>query len=220
MSQIKEFVMASARPLPVIVLADVSGSMANDGKIGALNQAVAEMISTFAEEDDTRAEIQVSVITFGGKEARLHKSLKPAAEASWEAMSASGRTPLGEAFSLARTMIEDQEIIPGRAYRPTLILVSDGVPTDDWETSLKKLLSSERASKATRFAMAIGEDADSRTLEAFLKDAGTRVFAAHEAREIKKFFRWVTMSVTSRSRSVNPNIVIDIDADALDDFDF
>ena len=43
MPSLKEFTVSSARPLPVILLADVSGSMAVDGKIDALNGAVAEM---------------------------------------------------------------------------------------------------------------------------------------------------------------------------------
>src|SRR5438876_10944541 len=61
MSKLKEFTVSSARPLPVILLADVSGSMAADGKIDALNAAVAEMLAAFAEEDDGRAEIHVAV---------------------------------------------------------------------------------------------------------------------------------------------------------------
>src|SRR4051812_9067631 len=52
MSKLKEFTVSSARPLPVIVVADVSGSMGTDGKIEALNAAVAEMLSAFAEEED------------------------------------------------------------------------------------------------------------------------------------------------------------------------
>ena len=40
MSKLKEFVMASARPLPVIILADISGSMSTNGKIDALNDAI------------------------------------------------------------------------------------------------------------------------------------------------------------------------------------
>ena len=219
-SKLKEFTMSSARPLPVIVLADVSGSMAADGKVDALNEAVTEMLSTFAEEDDTRAEIHVAVITFGNGGAALHKTLKPAHDTTWEPMKAAGRTPMGEAFALAQGMIEDQELIPGRAYRPTLVLVSDGVPTDDWQGPLRRLLGSERASKAMRFAMGIGADADSQTLIEFLDDAEARVFEAHEAREIKKFFRWVTMSVTTRSRSSNPNSVVAIEPTDLDEFDF
>lgn len=220
MSKLKEFTMSSARPLPVIVLADVSGSMSANGKIEALNDAVSEMIATFAEEDDSRAEIHVSVIAFGRGGATVHKPLRPAADTQWESMEASGRTPMGEAFDLARAMIEDRETIPSRAYRPTLVLVSDGVPTDDWRGPLEALLGSERASKATRFAMGIGADADNETLTAFLASDEARVFEAHEAREIKNFFRWVTMSVTARSRSANPNSVVMVEPTDLDDFDF
>ena len=95
-SKLKDFTMSSARPLPVIVLADVSASMGTSGKIEALNDAVAEMISTFAEEDDSRAEIHVSVITFGLGGAAVHKPLRPANETQWEAMEAAGRTPMGK----------------------------------------------------------------------------------------------------------------------------
>lgn len=220
MSNLKEFTMSSARPLPVIVLADVSGSMSANGKIDALNDAVSEMIATFAEEDDSRTEIHVSVIAFGRGGASVHKPLRSAGETQWEPMEASGRTPMGEAFDLARTMVEDRNTIPSRAYRPTLVLVSDGVPTDDWRGPLEKLLESERASKATRFAMGIGADADHETLTAFLANDEGRVFEAHEAREIKNFFRWVTMSVTTRSRSANPNSEVMVEPTDLDDFDF
>ena len=127
---------------------------------------------------------------------------------------------MGEAFELARTMVEDRDTVPSRAYRPTLVLVSDGVPTDDWRAPLATLLTSERASKATRFAMGIGADADRETLTAFLANDEGRVFEAHEAREIKNFFRWVTMSVTTRSRSANPNSVVMVEPTDLDEFDF
>ena len=140
MSKLKEFTVSTARPLPVIVLADVSGSMSANGKIDALNDAVSEMIANFAEEDDSRAEIHVGVIAFGGAGASLHKHLRPAGETQWESMQASGRTPMGEAFALVRSMIEDRNTIPSRAYRPTVVLVSDGVPTDDWRGPLKQLL--------------------------------------------------------------------------------
>jgi uncharacterized protein YegL len=220
MTKLNEFTMSSARPLPVILLADVSGSMTANGKIEALNDAVSEMIATFAEEDDTKAEIHVSVVTFGSGGAKLHKPLQPASDATWENMTAAGRTPMGEAFTTTREIIENRDVIPSRAYRPTVVLVSDGIPTDDWEAPLNTLLQSERASKASRFAMGIGEDADKKTLEAFLAGEDSRVFEAHEAREIKKFFRWVTMSVTTRSRSTNPNTVVVADPTDLDDFEF
>ncbi|MFO8079041.1 MAG: VWA domain-containing protein [Armatimonadota bacterium] len=220
MKKMKTFTISRARSLPVIILADVSGSMATNGKIDALNDSVAGMLAAFAEEDDARAEIRVCVVTFGGNTAKLHKPLAPATDTTWEPMTANGRTPMGEAFTLARQMVEDRETISGRDYSPVLVLVSDGLPNDDWQAPLDALLASERASKAARFALAIGEDADVGILAKFLADDEGRVFQAHEAREIKKFFRWVTMSVALTSRSANPNSMIELDPVDLDDLDF
>lgn len=219
-SKLREFTMSSARPLPVIVLADTSGSMGENGKIDALNAAISDMITSFAEEDDARAEIYVCVVTFGGQSALIHSPLRPARENKSAPMLAKGKTPMGGAFELARAMIEDPTTVPSRAYRPALVLISDGAATDDWFPPLDALLKSERASKASRFALAIGADAHHETLNAFLADEHSRVFEAHEARGIKNFFRWVTMSVTTRSRSTNPNSVIRVEPTDLDEFDF
>jgi len=207
MSKLREFTVSSARSLPVILLTDVSGSMNAQGKIDALNSAVAEMIASIAEDDDGQIEVQIAIITFGHGEARIHQPLQPASQVVWQNMDAKGKTPMGAAFELAFRMLEDRQQVPSRAYAPTLVLISDGQPTDEWKGPLEKLLSSERASKAARFAMAIGSDADIVMLRKFLDDSSTDVFMAHEAREIKKFFRGVTMSVTLRSRSSNPNNV-------------
>ena len=67
------------------------------------------------------------------------------------------------------------------------------------------LLSSECGRKAFRMALAIGADADHAVLQAFLDDPESRVYRADEARQIRQFFQLVTMSVSARSRSANPN---------------
>ena len=219
MAELREFSVSSARPLPVILLADISGSMDADGKISALNTAVREMIASFAEEDSALVKIQVAIITFGHGGARVHQRLQSVTKVSWQNMEAKGQTPMGAAFDLALQMLEDPQQVPSRAYAPTLVLLSDGHPTDGntWQEALNRLLQSKRALKAERFTMAIGDDADLTVLRTFLGDARAEVFMAHEAREIKKFFRWVTMSVSMRSRSQNPNV---IEPTEFDDFEF
>jgi uncharacterized protein YegL len=88
-----------------------------------------------------------------------------------------------------------------------VLLVSDGIPTDDWQAGLRRLTQEGRAQKADRLALAIGGDADEKMLAAFLPDPAKRIFRAEDARKILGFFRFVTMSVTARSRSANPNVV-------------
>lgn len=220
MSTLRDFTLSAPRPLPVIVLIDVSGSMTVDGKIQALNRAVSEMIAAFSDEQDFRAQIQVAVITFGGKGAQLHTPLTPSTEVKWREMSAAGKTPLGDALNLCTDMIEDRSKIPGRAYRPTVVLVSDGQPTDLWEEAMRRFLVSERSSKALRLALGIGADADQVVLERFVANSDYRVFRADEVRQITQFFRWVTMSVTTRSRNSSPDRVAVVEATDLDRLDF
>ncbi len=206
MSTLKDFTQSRPRPFPLILLADVSGSMGQDGKIEALNQAVREMISALAAEENARAEIEVCVITFGGA-ARLHTPLQAARSVAWADMQAGGGTPMGAAMLLAADLINDEQKVPSRAYRPTVLLVSDGIPTDDWQAGLRRLTKEGRAQKADRMAFAIGGDADEKMLQEFLADPAKKVFRAEDARRIPDFFRFVTMSVASRSRSANPNVV-------------
>lgn len=214
---LKQFAIQKARPLPVIILADTSGSMSADGKIDALNASIKEMISTFSEEGRRQVEIQLAIITFGGTYAEIHESLTPAHEVThFKEMVASGPTPMGGAFELVTALLEDQERIPSRSYRPVLVLLSDGYPTDDWKVGFDKLCNSDRAQKASRFAMAIGNDADESMLKDFVNDDEAPVFKAHQARDIHRFFKAITMSVTARSKSQAPNEIPAIDFDELD----
>lgn len=214
----EEFTVSEARPLPVILLLDSSGSMEGD-KISILNAAVREMLQSFAGEDDISASIHVGVIQFG-RTVGWHQPLLPVEEVidQWNDLEASGKTPLGQALTLLQESLDDRSVISSRAYRPTIVLVSDGKPTDDWGGPMAELLASPRASKAARFAMGIGADADSVVLSQFIDTAsGSRVFEAHEAGRIQKFFRFVTMSVTTRTRSGNPNEIVPANPD---DYDF
>lgn len=199
---------SAPRPLPVLILADTSGSMAANGKIDALNTAMRDLIGSLGADDEVIfAEPQVGVITFGDHQATEHQRLAPARDITWSDARASGMTPMGSAFTLARTLIEDREIVPRRAYRPVLVLVSDGQPNDQWRDALASLLASDRAQKADRFALAIGPDADVAMLTKFTGDR-EKVMQADGAREIRRFFRYVTMSVVARSRSIKPNAAL------------
>lgn len=215
----QQFAVATARPLPVIILADVSGSMLENNNIGALNAALKDFLSTLSQESRLNAEIHVSIITFGGAKAEVHVPLTPA----WQInqtndLVALGGTPMGGAFELAVEMIENKEIIPSRAYKPTIVLISDGIPTDNWESSFNKLKNSDRAQKASRMAMAIGTGADKNMLKAFVNDLeASEVFEAHNAKEINRFFRAVSMSVSSRSQSNTPNQLPTVDFSKLPD---
>ena len=205
MTTLRKFGQSKPRPLPVIVLADISGSMSTEGKIDSLNQAIREMLHTFQDESDLRAEIHVAVITFGGG-AKIHTPLQPASRLEWIDMNAGGGTPMGESMRLARELLEDKQQLE-RPYHAAIILVSDGQPTDEWRNQMNELISKGRGAKADRIAIAIGSDADQQMLKEFINHPEKQVLFAEDASQIRGKLQLATATISMRSRSINPNMV-------------
>lgn len=204
-----KFTAPKARPLPVILLLDVSGSMSGE-KIRNLNDAVRDMLEDFSDTENSETETHVAIITFG-TQVKLHQPLTSASAIQWQDLSAAGMTPLGTALQMAKAMIEDKNVVPSRAYRPTLVLVSDGKPDNGWESPLNDFISDGRSAKCDRMAMAIGANADEEVLGKFIKGTKNPLFYAENAKQLRDFFKFVTMSVTIRVKSQKPDVLPDAD---------
>lgn len=226
---LNNFTITKERALPIFILADTSGSM--DGmKIQALNKAIQEMIATLRNVEDIRGVFKVSIITFGNKVVTQQYPTE-VNEFVFEELTAGGKTPMGEAISVVTDIIEDREIVHSKDFLPTIVLISDGYPTDfpggqnatldeylHWEP-IVKLHSFARSSKCMRVAMSVDEGTDLKMLKAFLNN-GTEPMMASDASEISKVFNWITMSSISRMSSVNPDDIqsfLKFDNDAGDD---
>ena len=199
MSLLDGYDPVASRILPVVLLLDTSGSMREDDKIEVLNDSVTEMIEELTEVDAGHGSITLSIITFGGDRAKLVTNNAPIADIEYASLKANGRTPMGDALRIARELIEDQEAFPSRSYRPTLALVSDGIPTDpSWDPELTRLVESDRGGKAARFALAIGADSDRELLARF---SNGEVHEASEAAQIRNFLQFVTTTITQATLS-------------------
>lgn len=211
---LNSYVAREPRALPIFILADTSGSMRGE-KISELNLALREMLTALKDVDDIRGKFQLCVIGFGG-DVNVLQPLADIDGLQLPELNAAGNTPMGEAFDTVREMIEDRNVVSSRAYAPTIVLISDGIPTDcseeiyhskeysKWEP-LNNLHSAERSSKSQRLALGIGADADFGMLKEFINNHEIPVIKANDASGITKFFRWVTMSTVARMNSVNPN---------------
>ena len=204
MNLLDHFTTGTPRPLPVILMLDTSGSMRADGKIESLNLGLVDLVETLRAEDDGTGAIHVAVVTFGGDQAELVRPLEPVAQLNVEPLEAAGRTPMGSALQIVSAMVEDRDIIPSRAYRPTIALLSDGIPTDDWEGPLAAFLRGERAQKATRLALGIGADASRDCLREFAGE-DHHVRRIDQASQIRDYLQFVSLSVVARSASQDPN---------------
>lgn len=201
----KGYKASSAKPLPVVLLLDVSGSMSGY-KIDTLNTAVRQMLQEFPKFAQGEQTILTAAITFGD-EVHLHMPYTKAADAAsaWTDLTANGMTPLGTALRMAKDMIEDRSVTPSPCKTIHAILVSDGWPNDDWQQPMDAFINEGRSKKALRMAMAIGDDADEDMLNQFIGDSTDlngnpiELFHADSAADITKFFKNVTQSVHTTS---------------------
>ena len=203
-----DFTPARARMLPVIILADTSGSMHGE-KIDSLNRAMSEMIESFRQNDSVQAELNVSIITFGGS-AKLIQDLTPVDEIIIPIFTAGGGTPLGGAIRLATDLIEDRERLPKNAYRPVIVLLTDGIPTDDADSAISKFVSEGRSRSCDRWSIGIGEgytqEQPKALLEKFLSNPEDKfVMNVQKANEIVEFFAILSTMLETRTKSKNPN---------------
>lgn len=112
-----------------------------------------------------------------------------------------------------------------RDLRPVLVVVSDGIPTDEsgmpsdnWRGPLEALNQTEAGGKADRLALAIGEDADIAMLDDFVEHARKRrgeatgkVFRVDEASKIREFFEYVSFISKRRGTTGSDRVVEDND---------
>ena len=128
-------------------------------------------------------------------------------------------------------IIEDKEIVKSKDFQPTIVLLSDGCPTDyegkeydslenylNWEP-IKLFHEAPRCAKCMRIAMSVDEATDLNMLRAFLNNE-TEPMQATNANDIAKMFKWVTMSTINRMSSTDPDNVqsfLKFDSDAEDD---
>jgi uncharacterized protein YegL len=193
-----------ARDLHLFFLIDASDSMKYGGKIETLNNAVREAIPHIRDvARDAEGTIRVHALTFSTG-ARWLVNNVDIKNFTWENIQPKGVTDLGRSFELlADQLTNDFENV--RGYQPVMILLSDGLPTDDYEKGLDKLMATTWGQKAIRIAIAIGQEADMEVLQAFIGDTfrgELKPLQAKNASELKQYIRWASTVVSNAS--INP----------------
>src|SRR5688500_1853870 len=129
--------------MPVVLLLDTSGSMAEDAKIDVLNEGVQEMLRELKTADADQGLITLTIVASGGTEAQVVQRTPKLRALNLGPLDADGPTPLGHALRITQELLEDRDTMPSDGYTPTLALVSDGQPNDPgWEESLGAFLAS------------------------------------------------------------------------------
>ncbi len=185
----------ATRPLHFLFLVDCSGSMAG-GKIQSLNQAIREVLPHMRDvaKGNPNAQVLVRAVRFASG-AQWHVSQPTPVDAfEWTDLSAGGTTDMGLALALVAETLKTPPMSE-RALPPVLVLMSDGEPTDDFNTGLKALMEQGWGKKAVRIAIAIGESANLDVLQRFMGHPELRPLVAHNAPDLVKYIRWASTAV-------------------------
>jgi len=185
----------AGRPLHFIWIADCSYSMAGE-KIKSLNEAIRESLPHMRKvaEDNPNAEVMIRAIKFSSG-AEWHIGIPTAIDQfQWDDISVESSTDLGAALSL----LADALKIPPmdtRALPPVLVLLSDGMPTDDYKAGLNKLMAEPWGKRSVRIAIAIGSDADLDVLKKFIANPELEPLVAKNSPQLVKAIRWASTAV-------------------------
>ncbi len=184
-------------------LADCSGSMAAQGKMEALNNAIQECIPATIEaaENNPFADMMVRAISFSNN-ARWHiGDQTPVRDFVWKELEASGVTDLGAAIRLLSSELTPEKM-GRRALPPVLVLLSDGAPTDDWQKELDRFNQTGwgRTGRTVRIAIAIGQDANKDVLVEFTGSEET-VFEANNASRLADLIKWASVTLSKYASS-------------------
>ena len=187
------------RPLHFIFILDVSGSMAGD-KIQALNEAISEAIPHMQSVgmQNPFADLLVRVVKFSSGAQWVVPTPTPVESFAWTPVGASGVTDLGAALKIVGAELSVEKM-GERALPPVLVLVSDGQPTDSWETPLADLMALPWGKRAVRVSIGIGQDIDEDVLQRFNGHPEVPVLHANNPEQLVQRIKWASTAVVQAS---------------------
>ena len=215
--------------LPIIYVLDTSGSM-EGSRIAAVNAAMNETMEVLKDvsSKNPTAELKIAVLQFSSGPQWVTENLVFMEDFYWNDLKAGGLTDFGSALNeLNNKLSREQFLISEVGFKaPVIIFMSDGEPTDDYESALNKIKSNNKWFKtATKIAIAVGDDANVQVLQ---KIAGNNeaVIKVDDLESLKKLIRVVSVTATmigSKSRTEDDQtdkVISQIEQDMGDDIQF
>lgn len=190
---------------PCVLLLDTSGSM--DGKpLDELNEGIRAFRQELLSDPLAKKRVEIALITFGP--VQIVSIFQTVSNFNPARLSTTGDTPLGAAIDLGVELVNSRKKEykqNGIAYyKPWIILITDGSPTDSVEHATELIKVGESKKSFAFFAIGV-EGADFSAL----KQLSVRTPLKLKGLMFKEFFMWLSASMKMVS-SKNPGNAIQL----------
>jgi uncharacterized protein YegL len=181
-----------------VLLVDVSGSMGGE-PIQQLNEGLVAFQQALNADSLASLRVELAVVSFGCN-VTVARDFVTANQFQPPKLSASGSTPMGQAINLGLDMVTQrkstyqQNGVP--YYRPWIFLITDGAPTDEWQSAAQRVKQLEASKGVAFFAVGV-QGANMNTLG----QIATRTPLQLKGLNFRSMFVWLSQSLTSVSHS-------------------
>lgn len=195
--------VGTTRRLPIYIVADVSASM-HGAPIEAVNTGLKNFSAALRLDPHALECAVISIITFAS-EARQLTNLVEAGSFVPPTLTAEGGTALGAALELLGAALDRDTRVRTADYagdwRPLVFLMTDGQPTDTWQTGLARYRAAAARWKSTLIAIGCGPNV---AVDMLSELTGTVMLMPDMTPDtIASLFEWISQSVRTASRAIS-----------------
>ena len=194
------------RQMVLFFVVDTSGSMQGT-KIGAVNTAIREVLPELKDAGGADIDLKVACLTFSSGCQWMYPTPIASDSFQWITVDADGVTDLGAACRELNDKLSKNGFLkaPSGSVAPVIFLLSDGEPTDDFESGINLLQQNNWFKHGIKVAVAIGDDANKDILAKFTGNIEA-VITVHTPEALRKWIRKVSITssqIGSRSQPVS-----------------
>lgn len=200
--------ISSTRKIPICLVLDTSGSMTKGNNIRTLNENLQGFLDFVRSNSKSRRIADISIVVMGGG-VEVFTEYQSIDNINFEKpFEAHGSTPMGEAMNIALDLLLDRrEFYRNNEiehYKPIILLMSDGFPTDLYQDAARRTSEMVMNKEIKLYPVGIGDEFDARMMREFSPVITPKVI--HSKDEFALLFQLLSQS------SSNP------EDDSLDQF--